>query len=187
MKTSKCRTFFVAFSLLLVVAALLAIGIVTAKAGANTIDNILPDGGLRYTRLDTLTAVSSSDKAESADPEAFADLSTLELLNRVLSFEDVGGYVMFKSTRTYTETDVTHIAKDNAFLALVAREDYADVLELFAASRQDGENIGAIASEALPYVTLHPMTLAALRGRTLTPEFACYIRTALDTVGLTEK
>ena len=63
----------------------------------------------------------------------------------------------------------------------------ADVLELFAASRQDGENIGAIASEALPYVTLHPMTVEALRGRALTPEFVSYIRTALDTVGLTEK
>lgn len=187
MKASKCRTFFVTLSVLLIAAALLAIGIVTANAGIDTIDTVLPEGGLRYTRLDTLTAVSSSDKTEKTDTAAFADLSTLELLNRVLSFEDVGGYVMFKSTRTYTETDVAHIAKDDAFLALVAREDYADVLELFAASRQDGENIGAIASEALPYVTLHPMTVEALRGRALTPEFVSYIRTALDTVGLTEK
>lgn len=185
MRVSRCRSFFVLFSFLLILAALVAIAVVTATASANTIDNILPEGGIRYTSLTSPVATGSVGKADE-EVEMYADLSTTELLNHVLSFEGVGGYVMFKSTRTYTESDVARISKNAAFSVLVEREDYADVLELYAAGRQSGEDIGTVASDTLPYVTLHPLTVNALRGRRLTPEFAAYIREALETVGLAE-
>ncbi len=185
MKTSKLRTVFITLSVVLIFAALLAIGIVTVTAGTNTIDGILPEGGIAYTRLSEPTSVSSDNKTPKADTEMFADLSSVDLLTYVLSFDDLGGYVLLKPTRTYTENDVAHIAKDGAFLALCERADYADVLELYAASCKSGENVGTIAADALPYVTLHPLTLEILRGRKLTPEFAAYIRDALNTTGLT--
>lgn len=184
MKMSRFRTAFVTLSVLLIVAALLAIGIVTVVAGTNTIDGILPSGGITYTRLDKPVSANSYGKSPEENTERFSDLSTVDLLHYVLSFDDLGGYVLLKATRTYTEADVAYIAKDDAFLALCARADFTDTLELYAASCETGENVGTIAAEALPYVTLHPMTLNLLKGRKLTPDFSSYIKKAISATGL---
>lgn len=187
MRATKSRTVFITITVLLILAALFAIGIVTTNAGTNTIDKILPQGGVSYTHLDTPIAVGSYSRIPAEDTGAFADLSTVDLLNYVLSFDGIGGYVFFKATCTYTEYDVVHISADHAFAALCARSDFPDVLELYAVGRENGENVGTMASGALPYVTLHPETIALLRGRQLSPEFAAYIRDAMEKVGLAEK